>query len=190
MVKSNKSSPMFSEENPGDGQSMFTKGSLNSHWNYVEVGVGPRLESLSDNIGEELTEYLDLFLEGEMSELNSRFNYDKQQDITSKVMSEMEKGGFSNEYTKLLLLVTRFNEALAGGTTQYKVLQSEMDDLIRQRENPNPVDPADSEVMLEEAAMSTSGSIRPEIAIYIKRYGVPQNFVFDSIKLKQIKDSL
>lgn len=187
MGKCVKSRPMYRVrgQGAGYGKQMHTTGLVNEYWNSVALGVGPRLKSLYDNVGEKIEGYLELFTLGNMSELNDIYTYEVFKDLVQKFGNE--KGEFPDEYTKFLGLIMSVNGGLYRATIQYAEYANTIKQLknqIEQLKNPT------SALMQVSATMNTVATIREEIAIYIKLYGLPPGLVFDAEKLGPIMSEL
>jgi hypothetical protein len=165
---------------------MYTTGVLNKHWNSVDGGIDPVLKSLYNNVGVELEPLVKLYTLGNMSELNSLLTYEHYSDLAVKLSNE--KGEFSEVYTKFLRMIMSFTEGLYRGTIQYKECITQIKQLqneIFQLKNPQK-----GAVMQVSATMNTVATIREEIAIYIKLYGLPPGLVFKADLMGPIKAGL
>lgn len=171
---------------PGYGKPMHTTGVLNKHWNTVARGIEPVLKSLHENVGVDLEPLMKLYTLGNMSELNSVLTYELYSDLAVKFSNE--KGEFSEVYTKFLRMIMSFTEGLYRGTILYAECITQIKQLekqIFQLKNPQK-----GAVMQVSATMNTVATIREEIAIYIKLYGLPPGLVFDLEKLGVINAKL
>ena len=171
---------------PGYGKPMYTTGVLNKHWNSVAGGIEPVFKSLYDNVGEELEELLKLYTLGNMSELNSLLTYEYYSDLVVKFSNE--KGEFSEVYIKFLRMIMSFMEGLHRGTILYEECITQIKQLKKQIEQLK--NPQKGSVLQVSATMNTVATIREELVIYIKLYGLPVGGVWEVKKLGAIKAKL
>jgi len=173
---------------PGYGKPMHTTGVLNKHWNTVVGGIEPVLKSLLDNVREELEVLLNLYTLGNMSELNSVLTYEYYRDFVVQLQLQNKNGEFSEVYIKFGDMIMSFMEGLYRGTILYEDSITQIKQLkkqIEQLKNPQKL-----AILQGEATMNTVATIREELVIYIKLYGIPPGGVYEADKLATIRDKL
>jgi hypothetical protein len=148
------------------------------------------LFKLYQNIGKDLEKLLALYSGGQFKQLQEELTYEVYSTLSVALFNE--SFGESFGYTKVWEVI---NSSLDGLYKTTLLEKSQRDEIYLLKSKIKLLEQQSkgggTGVMLEgTATMTEIGQIRPEIKIYISKYGFPIGGVFDAIKLAEIIVSL
>tara|TARA_B100000073_G_scaffold203866_1_gene169083 strand:- start:601 stop:1179 length:579 start_codon:yes stop_codon:yes gene_type:complete len=145
--------------------------------------VEPCLLNLYENAGKDLEQFSTKYSKGEFEEMSQSYDYDVFSDLTKALTEETCK--FSKGYKQLHKILTSSSEGLYAAVRYYNESKMEISRLknnIAQLQRPNN----QIRGLRARATLDNPATIKPEILLYIKRYGVPPNLAFETEKLAAI----
>jgi len=145
------------------------------------------LFKLYTNVGKDLERLLTFYSSGNFSELHEELTYEVYSKLSVSLFNESFEDSFG--YTKVWEIL---NNSLEGLYKTVLLDKSHQDQILLLKSKIKLLESKDSTEHLLEgtATMTEIGQIRPEIKIYIMKYGFPIGGVFDTIKLAEIVISL
>ena len=144
------------------------------------------LFKLYQEVGNDLEQLLKLFSSGNFTKLHEELTYEVYSKLSVAVFNESYEESFG--YTKVWEVI---NSSLEGLYKTALLEKSQRDEIYMLKAKVKMLEKqcageTSSALLSGTATMTVFAQIRPEIKIYISKYGFPVGGVFDAIKLSEI----
>ena len=140
---------------------------------------------LYTDVGADLAYFINKYVQDYMTELNTEFTYVTYQRLVSNMFNLIYPGcpGYTNIHTVVSKALEMLWKSVIANKSQLQLI-SQLEDTIFNLLHPKP------SIFKQTASLSVAATIRPEIQLYINKYGFPSGGIFDTIKLGEILNEL
>ena len=146
------------------------------------------LNDLYQDVGQDITNLMDAFSQGDNEQLANDLTFDMYQQLSVDLLQNSYPDSLS--YTNFLSIIGSSLEGLYKANIQQQNNALTIQNLNNTIKNLLLKNKNNLSAMEQESEMQVSASIRPEIIIYIKKYGMPKGGVFETEKLAEIVNNM
>lgn len=146
------------------------------------------LNDLYQDVGQDITNLMDTFSQGNNEQLANDLTFDVYQQLSVDLLQNSYPDSLS--YTNFLSIIGSSLEGLYKANIQQQNNSLTIQNLNNTIKNLLLKNKNNLTAMEQESDMGVSASIRPEIVIYIKKYGMPKGGVFETEKLAEIVNNM
>ena len=141
----------------------------------------PVLRNLYTHTGSKLDYFIDKFTQDLTTDLDTEFTYEvfRQLSITLSTLSFPRSGGYTNVHHVIIKALEMLWKTVIASKSQKQII-AQLEDTVYNLTHPQP------SLFEQTSSLGVVATIRPEIQIYIDKYGFPPGGIFDTSKLCDI----